>query len=318
MIEQLLQDQLQALQYFYAHVSAGQLQAVLDLVAGCMGTVITTGVGKSGFIAQKIAATLLSTGTQAAFLSPGGALHGDLAVVKRGDVVLAFSKSGETEELLDLIPYFNQRGAQVVAVTSAAHSRLERASQQTVHMPLQRELCPFDLAPTTSTALQLLVGDVLAVALMHRKGIKRELFATNHPGGLIGRRIALRVEELMVKGEALPLCSPKQTLLELLPELSAKRCGCLIARDEAGQLQGVFTDGDLRRALERLGSKALETKIETLMSKAPRTAAPGELAWDAMRRMEDPTRPVTSLPVLQEGRVVGLIRMHDILQEDLC
>lgn len=283
-----------------------------------MGTVITTGVGKSGFIAQKIAATLMSTGTQAVFLSPGGALHGDLAVVKRGDVVLAFSKSGETQELLDLIPYFKERGARVAAFTSAEGSRLARASEIAVILPLQRELCPFDLAPTNSTVFQLLAGDVLAVALMHRKGIQKELFAMNHPGGLIGRRIALRVGELMVKGEALPLCLPKQTLMELLPELSAKRCGCLIVRSEAGQLQGVFTDGDLRRALERLGSKALETKIENLMSKAPRTAQAGELAWDAMRRMEDPIRPVTALPVLQEGRVVGLIRMHDILQEDLC
>ncbi len=317
MIETLLSEQFQALQHFYAHVSSGQLQAVLDVLASCMGTVITTGVGKSGFIAQKIAATLLSTGTQAVFLSPGEALHGDLAVVKRGDVVLAFSKSGETQELLDLIPYVNQRGAQVIAFTSVAGSRLERAATAAVVLPLQRELCPFDVAPTTSTVLQLLVGDVLAVGLMHRKGIKRELLALNHPGGLIGRRIALRVEELMLKGEALPLCSPTQTLLELLPELSAKRCGCLIARNESGQLEGIFTDGDLRRALEQLGSKALETKIEKLMSKAPRTAAPSELAWDAMRRMEDPMRPVTSLPVLQEGRVVGLIRIHDILQEDL-
>ena len=318
MIRDLLAQQQRYLQSYFEAVDCSKIEEILELLFLCKGTLVLSGVGKSGHIAQKIAATFLSTGTKALFLDPTHAVHGDLGVLNQQDLFLAFSKSGESEELLELMPFVKRRGAKIIAIVSKEHSHLEKAADFVIYLPVVRELCPFDLAPTTSTTVQLLFGDCLATALMRRRNITLNEYALNHPGGLIGRRITLRVSDLMLRGEALPFGRPTDPLIKALPELSHKRSGCLLIVDDQMHLLGVFTDGDLRRSLEALGSKALEAPLQQLMTLNPRSIAGDSLAVEALRQMEaDPARPIMVLPVLEEGRVVGLLRLHDILQSGL-
>ena len=318
MIRELLDEQRKHLHSYFETIDALKIEQILGLLVDCKGTLVLSGVGKSGHIAQKIAATFLSTGTKALFLDPTHAVHGDLGVLNESDLFLAFSKSGESEELLELMPFVRKRGTQSIAIVSNPHSHLAKAADTFIHLPVIRELCPFDLAPTTSTTVQLLFGDCLAIALMRKRNITLTDFALNHPGGLIGRRISLKVADLMLKGSSLPLCNPTQRLIEALPELSLKRCGCLLIVDELMNLQGIFTDGDLRRCLEILGSRALDVTLKELMNPSPRAITSDKLAVEAMQRMEeDASRPIMVLPVIEQRRVVGLLRLHDILQSGL-
>jgi arabinose-5-phosphate isomerase len=318
MIRELIDEQRRYLNSYFEQIDCAQAEAILRALQDCTGTVVLSGVGKSGHIAEKIAATFLSTGTKAFYLDPTHAIHGDLGYVAKEDVFLAFSKSGESQELVELVPFVRKRGAKSIAIVSNEHSRLAGACDLFMMLPVERELCPFDLAPTTSTAVQLLFGDCLAIALMRAKKITLNDFALNHPGGILGRRITLKVGDLMLKGNDLPLSRPTDHLIHVLPELSAKRCGCLLVVDATKDLKGIFTDGDLRRSLELMGSSALESTLAELMTPKPRTITPDHLAVDAMRQMEeDPRRLITVLPVLENGRVVGLLRMHDILQAGL-
>lgn len=305
------------LDYFFSAVDLAQTESVLQKLVLCRGTIFLVGVGKSGHIAQKVAATLISTGTKAAFLSPDHALHGDIGVVCPEDTLLLFSKSGESEEILELLQHAKKRRAATIAVVCQLNSRLAQAADLSIHLPLQRELCPHNLAPTTSTAMQLIWGDCLAIALMQAKRFSVADFALNHPGGLLGKKISLKVSDLMLKEEAVPSCTKQNRLIEVLHELTAKRCGCLLVL-EAGILQGIFTDGDLRRAIETMGPDALQIPIEKLMCRSPRTTSSNVLAWDALRQMEeDPARLITVLPVVDDGQIKGLLRMHDILQAGL-
>lgn len=314
-IQELFDQQKRSLEYFFQSVNMSEMEEIRSVLKGCSGSVIFSGVGKSGLIAQKIAATFVSTGTAARFLSPADALHGDIGHVGGSDVFVALSKSGETEELIGLIPHIEKRGAQTIAVVSQSGSRLERICRIAVHLPVLRELCPFDLAPTTSTEVQLIFGDILAVAMMHERKFTIADFAANHPAGLLGRKITMRVADLMLKGEQLPLCAPSDKLIDVLHELSAKRCGCLLVVDERKKLRGIFTDGDLRRSIQARGSQALHVSLGELMTLSPRSVSQGKLALEAMQLMEsDPTRLVTVLPVVEEDQLVGIIRMHDILQ----
>jgi arabinose-5-phosphate isomerase len=316
MLNGLVSQQRQSLEYFYRHLSLEKMEQVLTLMTECEGALLFSGVGKSGLVAQGIASLFLSVGTKAHFLSPADALHGEIALVSDKDLFFALSKSGETDELLSLLPFVKKRGARVIAWVNRTGSRLEKEADLTVVLPLDRELCPFDLAPTTSTALQLLFGNTLAVAKMEKDRFSKEAYGLNHPSGAIGRRIAIRVSDLMLQGGSLPVCRPDQKLIEVIHELSEKRCGCLLPVDGEGKLLGIFTDGDMRRAVERLGSQALETKLEELMTRRPKEAHPDELAWQAMERMEeDPARPVMVLPVVKKEQLVGLIKLHDILQK---
>jgi len=231
-------------------------------------------------------------------------------------VVLAFSKSGESQELLDLIPYV--KGAKTVALVSKSGSRLAQKCQAVVHLPVLRELCPFDLAPTVSTTVQLLFGDALAMQLMQHRGFSVGDFAANHPAGLLGKKITLRAQDLMKKGAEMPLCRSTDKLLDVLPELSSKRLGCLLVVDEQAKLQGIFTDGDLRRAIQTRGTGVFEAKIADVMTKTARTIAPELLALDALRLMEqNPAQRIAVLPVVEQSRVVGLLHLHDILQAGL-
>jgi arabinose-5-phosphate isomerase len=315
MIRELIAQQCRDLTIYFDKLDCDKAEQLLERLLQCKGMVILSGVGKSGYIAQKIVATFLSTGTKALFLDPMHAVHGDLGVVSPNDLFLALSKSGESEELLTLISYVRARHTYTVALSSNGHSRLVRRCDFFLELPMSNELCPYNLAPTTSTAIQLLFGDCLAMALMQKKQISLQEIALNHPSGFLGRKISLRSKELMLTEDALPLATPSDLLISVLPELSAKQCGCLLLVDQQKRLQGIFTDGDLRRALERGGADVLHAPLATLMTKTPHSLSPDELAWDALRKMEE--RMITVMPVLESDRVVGLLRMHDILQAGL-
>ena len=319
MLKELFYKQRSNLEHFFDHLDHESANALFEKIKDSSGVLFFTGIGKSGFVAQKIAATMMSTGTKAFYLPPIDALHGDLAMVSKNDMVLFLSKSGETEELLQLLPFVRKVGAETVAITSNKHSRLTKACDFGIELPCQAELCPFDLAPTISAEIQLLFGDVLAIGLMQEKGFSMEDFAHNHPGGRIGKRASLKVRDLMLDREKSPFCFPQDKLEDVLVDFSAKRCGCLVVVDEEKKLQGIFTDGDLRRALQSKGEKVLKESLSSLMTPAPKHILSSDLAWEAMKMMEsDQKSPCMVLPVLEkEGEVVGLIKLHDLIQAGL-
>lgn len=318
MLKELFNKQKNYLETFYNELDYTACERFVQAILDCEGVLFFTGVGKSGFIAQKIAATMMSTDTKAFFLPPIDALHGDLGMVSPADMVVVISKSGETEELLQLLPFVRNRGARIAAISSNSQSRLVKGVDEAVLLPCPSELCPFDLAPTISTEVQLLFGDVLSMAVMQAKGFSQDQFAANHPGGRIGRRLSLKVRELMLDKERTPICEADAKLEEVLVDFSNKRCGCMIVIDEKKKLKGIFTDGDLRRALQEKGEKVLEEKLGNLMTLTPKSIDAERLAWDAMKLMEsDQKHPVMVLPVLDREEVVGIIKMHDLVQAGL-
>lgn len=318
MIKTLFEKQQRYLNYFFSHIDLTHCEKIISKILEVKGVLFFTGVGKSGFIAQKVAATLLSTGSKAFFLHPIDALHGDLGMVSKEDMVVIFSKSGETEELLHLLPYLRNKGAQILAITSTPNCSLAKGSDFSLILPCENELCPFDLAPTISAEIQLLFGDVLAVALMDAKHFSLDDYVFNHPGGRIGRRISMKVRDLMLDKERTPLCLSDNLLEEVLVDFSDKRCGCMIVVDEKHRLKGIFTDGDLRRALQKKGERVLKEKIGDLMTLAPKMIEAEESAWEALKKMEgDQKQPIMVLPVVEDQEVVGIIKMHDLIQAGL-
>ena len=282
--------------------------AALDLLQSCPGRVIVTGMGKSGIIARKIAATLSSTGTAATFLHPAEALHGDLGIVQRDDVVIALSSSGETEELVRLLEAIRRIGARLISVTGRPESTLGHASDVTLSCHVSEEACPMNLAPTASTTAALALGDALAMALSIRKGFRMENFADLHPGGRLGRRL-MRVDALMHSGAALPTVGPDTAMPDVIHEMSSKRLGmtCVV---EGGTLSGIVTDGDLRRHMSRQ-TNLLDRKASDVMSRNPITIPGTALAAEAIRLMEE--RKITSLVVTGPGkRVEGVVHLHDL------
>lgn len=318
-IEELIQKQKECLSFFFERLDVGACTTFLSILESCKGLLIFSGIGKSELVAKKIAVTMTSTGTPALFLSAANALHGDIGIVTAHDVFIMLSKSGESDELLHLVPYLRNKGVTIVGLISNPASRLAKACDFFLNVPVDSELCPFGLAPTTSAVAQMLVGDLLSVAMMRSKNFSLDDYAKNHPSGRIGRRITLKVKDLMLVGEAIPCCWPEEKLIDVLVKLSNKKCGCVLITDEKNTLQGIFTDGDLRRTLEKHGAKALEKRIGEIMASSPRSIGPDKLAWEALQAMEgDQMRPITVLPVVDERRsVVGIVRMHDILQSGL-
>lgn len=317
-LRSLFEEQRQYVNYFFSHLDLAAADRCLEACLECKGLIVLTGVGKSGIIAEKIAMTLVSTGTRALYLPAMNFLHGDIGIVTSDDLVLMLSKSGESDELLSLAPHIRKRGAKVVALVSNLSSRLAQASDFALELPVEKELCPFDLAPTTSTEVQLLFGDVLAMGLMRSKGFGLDQYALNHPSGAIGRRITLQVKDLMVTGEHLPLCRPSDRLVDVIVELSNKRRGCLLVVSKNQELLGIFTDGDLRRALQAQGASAVEKPLEDLMVRRPITIDEERPAVEALKIMQrDPKRFVMVLPVVKEGKLVGLLHIHDIIQAGL-
>jgi arabinose-5-phosphate isomerase len=314
----LFERQRELLDDFFESMDIRQAQSMLRSMLDCKGVIFFSGVGKSGTVAQKIATTLTSVGTKALHLCPTNSLHGDMGMLGADDLVVMLSKSGESDELLRMLPFIRAKGAKVIAVVCRAKSRLAMQADEMVTLPLKSELCPFDLAPTTSAALQLIFGDILTVAMMKAKGFELDEYAQNHPAGRIGKRISLKVQDLMITGEHLPCCGPEERLLHTLHDFTAKGCGCLLVVDEAQGLLGIFTDGDLRRTLQSRGATVLNQTMSSLMTRAPRVTEEEALAWDAMQLMErDPNHPVYLLPVVNDGQLKGLIRMHDIIQAGL-
>ncbi len=314
-MKDIFEEQRSYISYFFEHFDYVKAEEILQCFISCEGNIIFTGVGKSGIIAEKLASTMLSTGTTALCIPCLNALHGDLGILQAKDLFVIISKSGESEEILQLIPFVRKKGAKIISWVCNPDSRLAKASDLWIYLPLLRELCPFDLAPTTSAALQLLFGDVLTVAMMRQKKFSLENYAMNHPAGSIGKKISLQVEDIMVKGEDIPLCKEGDILIDVLHHLSEKKCGCLVVADPLQKLTGIFTDGDLRRALQRKGVEVLSQTLSSLMSRAPRTIGKKDQAFKALHEMEgDPQKPITVLPVVEGDNVIGLVRMHDILQ----
>ncbi len=313
-IRELFEDQRQHLEHFFQNIEIDQAEAVLKVCLQTKGLIVLMGVGKSGIVAEKIAMTLISTGTKALYLPPINFLHGDLGILSVDDTVILLSKSGETEELLCLIPFIQKRRAKIIALVSNPQSRLAQYADVVMTLPMEKELCPFDLAPTISTEVQLLFGDVLTIALMRQKGFTLNTYGENHPSGSIGKKATTKVQEIMIRGNALPRCFSKQKLRDVLPEFSDKRLGCLLIVDENNHFQGIYTDGDLRRSLQTLGSDVMQKSLEELMTRTPISIKSDILAWDALKLMQkDPKRWIMVLPVVEDCQVVGLVRMHDII-----
>jgi len=315
-VQGLITELKMSMEQIFADFDSASLARIVQTVLQSSGVLFLTGVGKSGSIAQKIAATVTSTGTKAIYLSPLDALHGDIGMIGPNDILIMFSKSGETDELFNLVPAVRQKGAYLIVVVSNPKSRLIQAADDAFILASVRELCPYDLVPTTSTLAQLVFGDILAAVLMRRRNVSLSDFITNHPAGRIGKRQIVCVSDLMLTGDRLPKCSPNDTLGEILVELSNKQCGAICVVDTKDSLLGIFTDGDLRRTLQKYGNQALEQPLNVLMTKNPKTASPDMLAFEAMKRMEEGS-PITVLVVVDNNRCVGLIKMHDIIQAGL-
>jgi len=286
--------------------------AACRICLSCRGRVVVTGMGKSGHVAGKIAATLASTGTPAFFLHPAEASHGDFGMITRDDVVLALSNSGETAEILTLLPLIRRMGVPLIAMTGKPASSLARESQAHLDVSVPAEACPHNLAPTTSTTAALAMGDALAVALLEMRGFTAEDFARSHPGGALGRRLLLRVEDVMRSGDALPQVGAATPLSAGLLEMSRKGLGLTAIVDDDGRVLGIFTDGDLRRALDRQ-IDVHGTPMSEVMTRGGKTVAPGDLAAEAVRLMEQ--HSITGLLVVDDaGRLIGALNVHDLLR----
>ncbi|MFQ5916208.1 MAG: SIS domain-containing protein [Candidatus Binatia bacterium] len=285
----------------------------VDLLYSCQGKVVVTGLGKSGLIGRKVAATLSSTGTPSFFLHAGDGTHGDLGMVMEGDVVLAVSNSGETEELLRLLPIIKRMGLKLIVMTGNPNSALSRTADVILNVVVQEEACPLGLSPMASTTAALVVGDALAVILLEKRGFKREDFALRHPGGILGRKLLLHVGDLMHRGGELPLVSEATPMKETLLEITSKRLGVTGVVDRQGRLVGVITDGDLRRGLESKGD-IFRFKAKDLMTRNPKTIPANALAVRAVALMEQYS--ITSLFILGDrGRKpTGVVHLHDLLK----
>ena len=284
-------------------------ERALDLLHGCRGRVIVTGMGKSGIICRKIAATLSSTGTSAWFLHPAEAIHGDLGAIREDDVVLALSHSGETEEIIRLLESIRRIGARLIALTGHPRSTIARAADVTLDCGIAEEACPMNLVPTASTTAALALGDALAMTLLVRKGFGEEQFASFHPGGKLGRRL-LRVENAMHGGDAAPIVGMAAPMPEVIHEMSSKRLGMTCVVDDDGRLVGVFTDGDLRRLMSRTAD-VLTLTAGQAMTPRPVTIPRQLLAVEALRIME--THKITSIVVVDpRGLVEGVVHLHDL------
>jgi len=294
----------------------GTLTAACQLILECKGRVVVTGMGKSGHIGNKIAATLASTGTPAFFVHPGEASHGDLGMITGDDVVLAMSNSGTTPEVLTIIPLIKRLGAKLIGMTGNPESALAKLSEVHLDAGVREEACPLDLAPTASTTVALVLGDALAMALLDARGFSAEDFAFSHPGGALGKRLLLRIADIMHSGREIPKVARATPVREALLEMSAKGFGMTTIVDDGGQLLGVFTDGDLRRALDH-GTDLQTTAIGDCMTAHSTTVTSEMLAAEALRIMEE--RKITALVVVDALFCpTGIIHLHDLLQAGIA
>ena len=308
-----------------------EADAILELIAGldegflktlrmidnCRGRVIVTGMGKSGLVGKKIAATFSSVGVPSLFLHPAEAIHGDLGMVAKGDVVLAISNSGETEELVAIMPHLKRWDVPLALMSGNSRSTLGRGAGAVINVAVKQEACPFGIVPTASSTAALAMGDALAVALIKKRGFRQEDFACLHPGGSLGKKLLVTVKDLMICGQAIPCVSLGTPMSAVIVEISSKRLGMTLVLDRAGVVKGIITDGDLRRGIERYGKELLGMKAGGLMSKNPKSIRAAELAARALALME--AHSITSLAVLDAaGRGAGVIHIHDILKKGIA
>ncbi len=285
----------------------------IDIICSCAGKVVVTGMGKSGLIGKKIAATLASTGTPALFLHPAEGGHGDIGIVTKGDVVIAISNSGETEEIVKILPVLKRLDIRFVALTGNPNSTLGKASDVVLDVSVKEEACPMGLVPTASTTAALAMGDALAVTLLNKRGFKEEDFAFFHPGGNLGRRLLLTTGDLMRSGDAVPVVTTQTLMKDAVIEISSKRLGITTVVGSDSKLQGVITDGDLRRGLEKWGEKLFSLKAEDVMTRSPKTISRDTLAAKAVSIMEQYS--ITSLIISDSNKhVEGVVHLHDILK----
>jgi len=307
---EVLSIEAAAIQALAQRIDESFLRA-LDIILSCEGRVIVSGMGKSGHIARKIASTLSSTGTPAYFVHPAEASHGDLGMITSGDVFIALSYSGESEELLTIVPVIKRQGAHLICLTGNPQSSLAQAADAHLNAAVDKEACPMGLAPTASTTAALALGDALAVALLDAKGFGPEDFARSHPGGNLGRRLLTHVGDIMHTGVEIPAVGDNALLSEAVLEITRKRLGMTAIVDDAQRVLGIYTDGDLRRTLERRLDFAV-TPISSVMSHNPRTITPGALAAEAVQLMEQ--HSINQMLVVDEdNKLVGALNMHDLL-----
>ena len=306
----ILEQEARAIQQIAERLDNSFSDAVL-LLASCKGKIIISGMGKSGIIAQKIAATMASTGSTALFLHPADAAHGDLGIVSQDDVVICLSKSGTTEELNFIIPALKQIGATIIAMTGNKRSFLAQNANITLDTDIEKEACPYDLAPTTSTTAMLAMGDALAISLMQQKNFTQRDFALTHPKGSLGRRLTVKVTDIMAKDEAVPLVKEDASVTDLILEMTSKRYGVSAVVNEKGCLTGIFTDGDLRRLVQS-GKEFLSLNAGSVMTPNPKTVSSTTLAKECLDILE--TYRITQLLVCDsEQHPVGMVHIHDLI-----
>lgn len=284
---------------------------VVDLILSCKGRIIVAGVGKSGLIGKKISATLSSTGTPSFFLDPAEAIHGDLGMVLEDDMVLAISNFGETEEINKLLPFFKKNKNKVIAFTGKRNSTLAKKSDIVINIHVEKEACSLGLAPTASTTAALAMGDALAVALLDKRGFKKKDFVRLHPGGTLGKRLMLKVGDIMKTGKSIPIVHEQATMMDAIREITAKNQGFTSVVDKKGKLKGIITDGDLRRAIQK-NVDFNRQKVKTVMTLNPQTIEKDKLVAEAIARMEK--KAITSLVIVDKfKRPVGVVHLHDLL-----
>lgn len=292
-------------------------EKAVNLLYDCKGKVVVTGMGKSGIISKKIAATMSSTGTLAVFLHPAEGIHGDLGIVTANDVVLALSKSGETEEILTLLPSIKEIGAKIISLVGNIHSTLARESNVVIDASVEREACPLNLVPTASTTVTMVLGDALATSLIKKRGFKSQDFAVYHPGGILGKRLLLKVKDLMHTGDENPILHEDTNMSDVIVTLTEKKMGGVNIVDTCGHLQGIITDGDLRRSLKHK-ERLFSLKAKDIMTKNPVVTSPEAKAVEALELMENRPSQIMVLPVIDtEKKVVGILRLHDIVRAGL-
>lgn len=311
MIEKLLQQQKAHLQHFFSFINIAKAEEMIELLLQCRGSIIFAGIGKSGIIAKNIVATLISIGIKSNYLSVNNALHGDIGIVSKEDIIVLLSKSGSTQELVDLIVALRKKQARIMAWVSNAESKLANLCDFFMYLPLQRELCPFDLTPTTSPVVQLIFGTIVTVALMQKKQFNLNKYKLNHPQGVIGKKMFLRVKDLMLQKEKIPTCFRNSTIGEALIELLDKRCNSLVITEEDGSLYGIFTNPQLQDMIANAQTASLQDKVTSLATRACPFLRPNMLVINAFSTMKHFL--VKEIPVLEGNKVIGLLRLSDLI-----
>jgi arabinose-5-phosphate isomerase len=318
-VQAFLNLEAEAIAQTATRLNQAEIEQVVQLLAGCKGKIVILGVGKSGIIAQKIAATMTSTGTGAIHLHPSDALHGGIGIINSDDVVMILSNSGETDEIIEMLPYLKRRQVPIIALVGNLSSTLARRADAVIDGSVSQEACPLNLAPTTSTTVALALGDALALTMMQVKGLTPDDFAVNHPAGQLGKRLTLTVADLMHSGAGNPTIRLDAIWVEAVKAITAGGLGAVNVVEDSGRLAGIITDGDLRRAIQKSDQASLANlKCAELMTQSPTVASPDLLAYDALRLMEDRPSQISVLPVVNgDGIALGLIRLHDIVRSGL-